>query len=151
MRGADVVRAGGDQPLIDPMDAQIAFHGDVFLRVEGDGVIGAGRDTGLAAGACFRVENHHAVRAPLDGFNRAGRHAGGVLAVLAEGHVEGVITAVRVQVGGFHLFYLDNLEADGDVVFLLAGDLAGLAAPAGRVVDPESVGFHDSSPPFFSG
>ena len=51
MRQADIVGTGRDQPLINPMVAEVAFVGDIPVIVIGDGIIGTFVDAGLTAGA----------------------------------------------------------------------------------------------------
>ena len=48
---ADIVGTGRDQPLINPMVAEVAFVGDIPVIVIGDGIIGTFVDAGLTAGA----------------------------------------------------------------------------------------------------
>ena len=49
MSGADIVGAGRDKPLVYAMVTEIAFIGDIPVIIKGDGIIGAGIDTRLAA------------------------------------------------------------------------------------------------------
>jgi len=59
-----IIRARGNQPLINPMVTEIAFLSDAFVMVKDNGIIGARGHTGLAAGTPIIVQNHDAVGSP---------------------------------------------------------------------------------------
>ena len=65
--------AGGLEPDVDPVRAEVALLGRVILGVDEDRVVGAGRDAGLAADADRLVEVDDAVRPPVHRRGRAGR------------------------------------------------------------------------------
>lgn len=47
----DIVGTGRDEPLINPVVAEVTFIGDVLVMVIGDGIVGTGVDTRLTTGA----------------------------------------------------------------------------------------------------
>ena len=51
MSGTDIVSTGRDEPLVNPVVAEVTFVGDVLGVVIGDGIIGACIDTRLTTGA----------------------------------------------------------------------------------------------------
>jgi hypothetical protein len=51
MSGTNIVGAGRDESLVNPMVAEITLVGDVLVIIKRNGVVGAGINTGLAAGA----------------------------------------------------------------------------------------------------
>ena len=51
VRQADIVGAGRDEPLFYPVVTEVAFVGDALCVVKCDGIVGAGVDAGLTAGA----------------------------------------------------------------------------------------------------
>jgi hypothetical protein len=60
---ADIVGTGRDEAAVHAVTAEIAFLGDPFGGVEGDGLIGAGPEASLASGAGGFVQNDDAVGA----------------------------------------------------------------------------------------
>ena len=88
MRQADIVGAGRNEPLINPMVAEVTLVGDVFVIVKRDGIVGTGLDTGLASGAQFIIHDDNAVIALSDRFLRADVCTGGIVAMPAQVHLK---------------------------------------------------------------
>ena len=63
----NIVGAGRDEPLIDPVMAEVALVGDVLVMVIGDGIIGACIHAGLTAGAQIVIHDDNAVIAHESG------------------------------------------------------------------------------------
>lgn len=51
MSGTDIVGTGRDEPLVYPVAAEVTFVGDAPVIIKSDGIVRAGVDTGLTAGA----------------------------------------------------------------------------------------------------
>jgi hypothetical protein len=109
--------------------AEVAFLSDPFGEVEGDGAIRAGFEASLASGACLSVQYDDAVRALGDCLHRTSLRAGRIVAVPA--HAD---SKSELELSGYPLRtvfpHRDELDSVGSLVLLLAGHLAGLAAPA---------------------
>jgi len=133
MRQADIVGAGRDKALIDSVVAEVAFVGDVLVRVESDGIIGAGVGAGLAPGAQIVIHDDDAVIALADRLLRADIGTGGIVAMPAEIHPKHKHRLAIDQPGAV-LFDKYQFDAVGSPIFLLAGHLTGFAAPARVVV-----------------
>ncbi len=86
--GADA-DAGRLQPDVQPVRAEVALLRAVVDRVDEDRVVRAGRHARLAADAGVLGEVHDPVRPGEHRPGRAGRHARGVLALVAPGDLEG--------------------------------------------------------------
>jgi hypothetical protein len=91
MSGTNIVGAGRDESLINPMVAEITLVGDVLVIIKRNGVVGAGINTGLAAGAQVVIHDDNAVAALLDGFLRAHVGTGGIVAMPAQVHLKAEI------------------------------------------------------------
>ena len=85
---ADIVGADRDEPLIDPVVAEVAFVGDVLVIVIGDGIIGTCVDAGLTTGTQVVIHDDNAVIALADGFLRAYVGTGGIVAMAAQIHLK---------------------------------------------------------------
>jgi len=129
MRQADIVGAGRDKALIYPVVAEIALVGDVLVRVEGDGVVRAGVDAGLASGAQIVIHDDDAVIALADRLLRADIGTGGIIAMPAEIHPKNKHRLAVYQPGAV-LCDKYQFDAVGSPIFLFAGHLASFAAPA---------------------
>jgi len=134
VRQADIVGTGRDKALIYPVMAQVAFVGDVLVRVEGDGIVRAGVNTGLAPGAQIVIHDDDAVIALADRLFRADIGTGGIIAMPAEVHLEHKLRFSIDQPGAV-LCDKYQFDAVGRPIFLLAGHLTGFAAPAQIIVD----------------
>ena len=88
MPRADIVGAGGDEPAVHAVMAEVAFLSDLSGGVEGDGIIRTGLDTGLASGASLCVQDDDAVRAFGNRFHGASPGAGRIVAMLAHADSE---------------------------------------------------------------
>jgi len=129
MRQTDIVGAGRDKPLIYPVVAQVAFVGDVSVMVECDGTVRAGVDAGPAAGAQIVIHDDDTVIALADRLLRADVGTGGIVAMPAKVYPKFKGRFIINQPGAV-LFDKYQFDAVGRPVFLLAGHLAGFAAPA---------------------
>ena len=84
MSGTNIVGAGRDKSLIDPMVAEVALVGDVPAMVIGDGIIRTCVDAHLTAGAQVVFHDDNVVIALLDGFLRTHVGTGGIVAMPAQ-------------------------------------------------------------------
>ena len=140
-----VICAGGNQPLINSMVTQIAFLGDAFVIVKDNGIVGARSHTGLAAGALIIGQNHDAVGSPDNRLIGACVYAGRLSAMSAQIDPENKIEFFIDHHGSV---FRDSNELNPVrcPVFLFAGHLAGLTAPAGFVINSDGIGCHDPPP-----
>ena len=133
MRQADIVGTSRDQATIDPVMAKIALLGDIFAVIESDRMVGTFVDAGLTAGTEIIVHDDNSVISFYNGLLRAGICTGRIIAVPAQVDLElefGLILADLRPV-----FTNGNQpDAVGSPVFLLAGHLAGTAAPAEVII-----------------
>ncbi len=129
----DIVGTGRDEPLINPVVAEVTLIGDVLVMVIGDGIIGACVDTRLAAGAQIVIHDDNAVIALTNRFLRANVGAGGIVAMAAQVHLKTKFQLIIHQPGAI-LFNADQFDAVGSLIFLFAGHLTGFAAPAEVIV-----------------
>lgn len=109
-------------------------------------MVGAGLKAGAAAGAGIGVQDDDAARPFGDGLCRADIDAGRFVAVSAHSNPETEFELARHDLGSV-LPDADEFDPVGGLVLLLAGHLAGLAAPAKSLPNRQSVGRHC----FFSG
>ena len=96
VRRTDIVGAGRDEPLVYAVVTEVAFVGDVPRIIKIDGIIGAGIDTGLAAGAQIVIHDDNAVVALLDGFLRAHVGTGGIVAMPAQVHPKAEFQSISI-------------------------------------------------------
>ena len=129
VRKADIVGAGRDKAPIDSVVAQVAFVGDVLVRVERDGIIGAGVDAGLTPGAQIVIHDDDTVIALADRLLRADIGTGGIVAMPAEVYPEFKYRSAINQ-PGVVLFDKYQFDAVGSPIFLFAGHFTGFATPA---------------------
>jgi hypothetical protein len=83
VRQTDVIGAGRDQSVIDPMMAQVALLSDTFMMVKVNGVVRACFNTRLTAGAQIIIHDHDTIGSFADGFLWAGFDTGRIIAVPA--------------------------------------------------------------------
>jgi hypothetical protein len=140
-----VVCASRIESLIDPMMAEVTFTGKILLSVKRNDAIGAGLKAGLTAGAKLIIQDHDAVIPLPDRLSGTCFGAGRIVTVSA--HID------PEKEDGLPINHprpvfqdLNELHAVGRAHLLLAGHLAGLAAPTGRVVDMQCVFFHERLP-----
>jgi len=141
MARADIVGAGGDEPAVHAVMAEVAFLSDLSGGVEGDGTIRTGLDTGPASGASVCIQDDDAVRAFGNRFHGARPGAGRIVAMLAHADAE---SELELSIHPLRAVFPDRDELDpvGGLVLLLAGHLAGLAAPAEIFPYPQSIRCH---------
>jgi len=123
------------------MVAEVALSGYVFLLLEGNGAEGTGVQASSAAGALHCLQNDYPVRPLENGLDRTDVSARGVVAVPAQGDSES-----ELEHSG-HPFWAvfpnrDELDPVGSLVLLLAGHLAGPAAPATLLIDSQNMRGH---------
>src|SRR5262249_12869566 len=136
LHGADD-HAGGLEADLDAMRAVVALGRRLCLGVDVERVVRTGLRARLAADAAISVEVHDAVGAPVESDGGADGDTGGVVAVVAAHHGE---VAPRVGEGAF-LDVLDPraVDPEGNLILLLAGDGARVAADAFALIDHEAV------------
>lgn len=86
VRQADIIGAGGYQPVIDPVVAQVTFPGDLRVFIKSNGRIGAGIQTGPTAAAHLTVQDNNAILPLCYSRFRTGIKAGRVITVEAHIH-----------------------------------------------------------------
>ena len=136
------VHAGGLEADVHPVGAVVALGRRVGVRIDVQGVVGAGLHAALASDAAPRIEIDDAVFACVQRRHRADLHAGGVLAVVAphDGEVPG-----RVRIGPLlDVLHPGPVDAEGHLVLGLARDRAGVAPDTLPVVYDETV-LHERS------
>ena len=129
----DIVGTGRDEPLIDPVAAEVALVGNVLGIVKRDRRVGTGIDTGLATGAQIVVHDDNAVIALANRFLRTDIRTGGIVAMPAQVHLKTKFQFIINQPGAI-LFNGNQFDAVSRPIFLLAGHFTGLAAPAEVVI-----------------
>ena len=149
MGQAHVVGAGGYEPLIYPVITEVTLLGDAFLRIKGYGIIWTCVYTEFASDALLLVQNHNTVVSLEDRFLRAGLDTFGLIAVSAHIHTK---NKFRFPFDDPGAFFLNGYQFDpgGGQVFLFACYLAGLAPPAGFVINNQRVCLHTFSLPLLS-
>src|SRR5262249_22402499 len=145
--------AGRRQVRLQPVVAERALSRQAARLVEADDVVRAGRDAVAAAVADARLDIDGVELRPDDGVRRAHFHAARLRAVLADvaHHVPGhaalggralmelhVAPVLLVELTGVVEAVAERGRVPGELVPLLAGDLAGLAADAERRVGEEA-------------
>src|SRR5713226_1678710 len=119
------------------MRAEVALGRGAALRIDVDGVVRAGLETGLAADAALRVELDDAVVAPVHGRRRTDRNAGGLRAMVAARDLK---VPARVGKGSLlDVFDPRAVDTQRDLVLRLARRRARVASDALAVVDEEGV------------
>ena len=126
------VNAGGVQSMIHAMGAEIAFGRRLCVRVNVDGIIGAGLGAGSAADASLFVEIYNAVLALKQGPHRTDVHAGRIFAMITS-HNGKVTSRIRKNTL-FDVFYPGSVYPDGDIMFGLTRHRAGMASDAFSII-----------------
>lgn len=135
------IDAGWLEAYLYAVRTVVAFRRCLAVRVDMNGIVGASLHTGLTPDAPLRVEINDSVVAGEQRGDRANGHAGGIGAVVTPHHAEG--TVGRGKGALFDVLDPCTVDADGRVVFRLAGHRAGVAADALAVIDNESVVHND--------
>jgi len=145
VRQTDIVRARRDQSLIDPMMAQVALLSDSFMLIKINGVIGAGFNTCLTAGAPVIIHDHNAIGSLGNRLFRTRVGTGWIITMPA---LIDPVNEIELPVNHLGAVFRDRdkLDAVSGTVFLFAGDFTGFASPAGFVVDDQGIGSHEPSP-----
>jgi hypothetical protein len=126
-----------------------AFLSDVQAFIEEDDTIRTGVDTVLAPGALDRVDDDEAVLSLINSpFDRAGIHAGRLIAVHAEMRAVGDLDLghspphsfgkLKPELPGIGLGLGDRRPIIGDM-FILANNLTGMTAVALRYINNENL------------
>jgi hypothetical protein len=126
---ADIVGAGGDQAPVHAVMAEVAFLGNSFGGVEGDRAVRAGVETCLAPGAGLLIQYNDAVGALGDRLRGTRPGAGRIVAVSAYTDSKRELKLSSHPLRAV-LPNRDQLDPVRGSVLLLAGHLAGPAAPA---------------------
>jgi len=95
----DIVGTGRDEPLINPVVAEVTLIGDVLVMVIGDGIVGTGIDTRLTTGTQVVIHDDHAVIPLVDRFLRAYVRTGGIIAMSAQVHLKNIFEFIINQPG----------------------------------------------------
>src|ERR1700737_5224415 len=135
---------------LDAMRAEVALGGSAGVGIDVQSVIGAGVHAGFASNAAAVVEINHAVIALEQCAGRTNLDARRLVAMIAAHHAE---VAADVGKGAF-LFVLDPgaEDADRDLMLILAGHRARMAADTPVLVDHKAVTHARLSPqPFLAG
>jgi hypothetical protein len=134
VRQTHIVGTGRDQALVHPVMAEVALLRDTAVRVISDGVIGAFLDAGLTPGAQLIVHHDNSVISFADGRFRAGIGTGRSIAVPAQVELKNKFRPI-IDLPRTVFPNRNQLDPLSRPVFLLAGDLAGSAAPAQFFID----------------
>src|SRR5882724_2212789 len=119
------------------MRAEVALRRRTFVRIDVDGIVGAGLHARLTADAAVRTEVDDTVFALVHRRDRTDGHARRILTVIATGDLEYAPGIGKDSV--FHVLYPGAIHRERDMVFRFARDRAGVAADALPVIDDESV------------
>ena len=133
VRRTNIVGTGRDQALVHPVMAEIALLRDTAVRVISDGVIGAFLDAGLTPGAQLIVHHDNSVISFADGRFRADIGTRRIVAVPAQVELKNKFRSI-IDLPRTVFPNRNQLDPLSRPVFLLAGDLAGSAAPAQMIV-----------------
>jgi hypothetical protein len=123
------------------MMAMVALRSDAPCIVEGNGLVRTGLYAGAASGTSFLVKDHDSVLAFRDHCFETSLCARGGIAMPADIRVEKKRPCVLFQFRAL-LPNRDQLDPIRCVHFLLACHLAGLASPAGLIVDDHGIPVH---------
>jgi hypothetical protein len=145
VRQTDVIGAGRDQSVIDPMMAQVALLSDAFMMVKVNGIIRARFNTCLTAGAQVIIHDHDTIGSFADGFLWAGFGTGWIIAVPA---LIDPVNEIEQPVDHMGTVLCDRNEFDAvsRPVFLFAGDFTRFASPTGLVVNDQGICYHEPPP-----
>jgi hypothetical protein len=130
---------GGFSALFKKFDAKAALL-DVPFFLDDSDMIGACGNAVLASDTLFFVDQDDPVLSLVGGARRANRHAGRIVAVLALDRQK-----LPVEIGElpeFPFFEVIVRFILPQVVLILAGDAAGIAADAFRLIDDHPVFSH---------
>ncbi len=141
MGEADVVSTGGYQPPIDPMIAKVAFFRDSLATVEGNGTIWTYVNAEAASGTLCLIQDNDTVISFHYRLFGTRSHAVRFITMPAD-----IYPIDEIQPGPYHpgtIFGdMDQLDSIRRAVFLLAGDLAGFASPAGFMLYDQCKSIH---------
>ena len=130
---AYIICAGREKPPVHPVMAQIALLGDALVFIKGDRAIRAGIDAGPASGANVIVHDHNAVLPFGDGLRRTGFGTRRLVAMEAQVDLKHKLRSV-IDPKRTVFPHGNQPDARSRPVFLLAGHLAGPAAPTKGIV-----------------
>jgi hypothetical protein len=125
---ADIIRAGRDKSPIHPVMADVALLGDISVRVIRNGVVRTLLNAGLTPGTHIVVHNDDAVASFDDGLYRTGLGTRRLVAVPAQVDLKCELRLI-IDPPWAVFPYRYQVDSPGRSVFLLAGHLAGSAAP----------------------
>jgi hypothetical protein len=133
MGKADIICAGRDKALIHPVMTKVALLRDGFVFVECDRIIRACSDAGLTSCTQIVFHDDNAVRPFDDRFFRTGLGTGGGVAVPAQVDLEYELRSI-VDPPWAVFPHRNQFDPGSGAVFLLAGRLAGSAAPTEGII-----------------
>jgi hypothetical protein len=137
----DIVGAGRNKPAFDPVMAKIALLGDTLGRVKVNGIIRAGLDAVLAPGAQIIIHNNDSVESFVNSRLGASIGAGGLITVSAPIDFKNK-TEFPIDCFGAVFCYRNEFDAVRRAIFLFAGHFAGLATPAGLMINFQRIACH---------
>jgi hypothetical protein len=141
MSQTNIVSAGRDKALIDPVITQVAFLGNGLPGIIPDCVIRASGQAKAAACASLIIHHHNAVISSGNRIVQARVYTRGVVAVSADVDLKNEIQ-LTVNKPGAVFKNRNQLDPVRGPVFLFAGHLTGFATPAGFMIDKQRVNFH---------
>jgi hypothetical protein len=153
MGEADIIGTGRIEPVINPMMAEIALGCGFSIIVKANGMVRAFIDAKLTPGASLIVKDDNPIFPFHYSFSWAGLRTDGFSAVFADVHSP---HEIELPVHEFRAIrpdrkVLDTIGCIDWIVFLFAGDFAGLTSPAGELFDNQCMLIHGWPPSVFSG
>jgi hypothetical protein len=150
MGQADIVGTRGKQSFINPFIAEVTLASYALDFVKSYRPVGTCLETGLTARAYLFVKDYDSVAPFHNGVSGTYLRTGGIVTVPAYPDSKYKFKSATRYFGTV-LRHADQLHAFRGVKLLFAGNLTGLATPAGRFVDDQCVLIHDASCPPCSG
>ena len=135
---------GRFESLFDSVGAEVAFLDGAEIIVEIQRIVGAGLHTCPATDARVAIDVDNSIRAFLKRIDGTDRDAGRVGTLVATKHRE--VSADIRELADLRVLDRRPEVTDRNVVLGFAGDRAGVAADAPRLIDDEAVLHGDSVP-----
>jgi hypothetical protein len=114
-----------------------------FVRIDVDGIVGAGLHAGFTPDTSFGTEVDDPILALVHRSHRTDGDAGRILTMIAAGHLEHAAGIRKCSL--LDVFHPRAIDGERNVVFRLAGYGAGVTTDALAVIDDESVSHPDFS------
>ena len=135
---------GRFEPFFDSVGAEMAFLDGAKIIVEIQRIVGAGLHTCAATDAGVAIDVDNSIRAFLKRVDGTDRDAGRIGTLVAPEY--GEVPAYVGELTEFGVLDRRPEVADRNVVLGCAGDGAGVAADAPRLIDDEAILHGDSVP-----